>query len=118
MGANGTSGSALQGIDSGETRRKKSIGRKGSLLDAYLKIKPFVLTESLPNPFVAINEFQFNCEAVMREHEPFFSAGTVLVDLERVDANPGFEEGGGNRATGEREELVAGTVGGRGVDGR
>jgi hypothetical protein len=110
-------GSTLQGIYSGGSQRRKGIGRKYSLFGARLNMKSFTLTEPLPNPFVAINEFQFNCEAVVREHEPFFSAGTVLVDLERVDANLGFEEGGGNRTTGEREELVAGTVGGRGVGG-
>jgi hypothetical protein len=38
----------------------------------------------------------------MRESEPFFPAGAVLVDLKRVDATLGFEEGCGSRAVGER----------------
>ena len=45
----------------------------------------------------------------MREYEPFFSAGTILVHLERAHASLGFE-GGGNRVTGERERVVVGTV--------
>ena len=54
----------------------------------------------------------------MREPGPFFLTGAVLVDLERVDAYLGFEEGCGGFAVGEREGVAAGAVVGRGGDGR
>lgn len=52
----------------------------------------------------------------MRDHEPFFPTGTVLIG--RVDANLVFEEMGGNRVTGERGKVVAGIVVGHGGDSR
>ena len=52
-------------------------------------IRPFALTEFSQNPLVAINEFRFIREAVMRKHGPFFPRGIVLVG---IDINLGFEE--------------------------
>ena len=54
----------------------------------------------------------------MREFGPFFPTGAVLVDLPRVDANLGFEEGCGSRAVEEREGVAAGTVVGHGRNSR
>jgi hypothetical protein len=44
------------------------------------------------------------------DEEPFFPTGTVVVDLEGVDANLGLEEGSGILAVGERDGVVARTV--------
>ena len=46
----------------------------------------------------------------MSDEDPFFPTAAVLVDLERVDANLGLEEGGGSCAVGEREGVVARAV--------
>jgi len=41
----------------------------------------------------------------VREEDPFFPTGAVLVDLEWVDANLGLEERSGCRAT-RKSEVV------------
>jgi hypothetical protein len=52
-----------------------------------------------------------------REGVPSFVTGIVVVDLERVDADLGFEEGGRRCAVGERDKVVAGTAIAHGGDG-
>jgi len=62
------------------------------------------------SPLVTVNELRPIREAIMREEEPFFPTGAVLVDLERFDANLGLEEGGGSRAARRRDGVVPRTV--------
>jgi hypothetical protein len=84
-------------------KKKKAEGGSAHFSAHVVRIHPSRWRNLSKNPLAAINEFRLICEAVVREHESLFSASTVLVDLERVDANLGFEEGVENRVTGERE---------------
>ena len=56
-------------------------------------------------------------ESRTREGVPPFVTGIAVADLERVDADLGFEEGGRRGAVGEREKVVAGTAIVHGGDG-
>ena len=67
------------------------------------------------SPLVAVGEVGPVGESTVVDEEPFFPAGAVVSDLERVDANLGFEEGSGSEAVGKRDGVVARTVL---VDGR
>ena len=61
-------------------------------------------------PLVAVNELRSVREVVVPGEHPFFPAGPVVVDLEGVDANLWFEEGGRIRAVGKRDRVAARTV--------
>ena len=61
-------------------------------------------------PLAAVHDLRPVCEMNLPNEEPFFPAGTVVVNLQRVDANLGLEEGGGLRAGGERDRVVAGAI--------
>ena len=62
------------------------------------------------SPFAAINDLRPICDASVPEEEPFFPTGSVLVDLEWVDANLGLEERGGGCAVWESGMVVARAV--------
>ena len=58
-------------------------------------------------PLEAIHELRFTRKTpIMREEDPFLPTGTVLVDLERVDAELGLGIGGRRRTAGERDRVV------------
>ena len=62
------------------------------------------------SPFVAVNELRPIRKTIMRKEEPLLPTGTVIVDLEGVDANLGLEERGGSRAARKCEGVVTRTV--------
>jgi hypothetical protein len=98
---------------------KKKAERGSAHFSARVStIKPFAPTEPPQKLVCAVDEFRSICAAAMREHEPFFPTGIVLVDLERVGANLGFEERVGNRIAEKREGVMAGIVVGHGRESR
>ena len=80
--------------------KEESRERKCSLSGTRLNDKTLRADGTSPKLGCAIKEFRSVCAAVMREREPFWPTSTVLVDLERVGANLGFEERVGNRVLG------------------
>ena len=60
-------------------------------------------------PLAIVHDLRSVCETNLPDEEPFFPAGTVVVDLQSVDANLGLE-GGGLRAGEERDRVVAGAI--------
>ena len=62
------------------------------------------------SPLAAVNDLRSIWKTSMPEEEPFFPTGSVLVDIERIDADLGLEEGGGRGAVGEGKMVVARAV--------
>ena len=61
----------------------------------------------LPKPTCSLGELRPIRKATLRDEDPLFPAGTVLADLERVDADLRLEE--------EDRRLVVGEGGSRGT---
>lgn len=62
------------------------------------------------SPFVAVHEIRAVRKEIVRDEEPFFPAGAVLGDLERVNADLGLEEWSGSWAAGEGDGVIARAV--------
>ena len=61
-------------------------------------------------PPVAVDKLLPAREDTVRDEEPLLPAGSVLVDLEGVNANLGLEEGSRGWAVEERDGVIARTV--------
>ena len=58
------------------------------------------------SPLATIHDLRSICKTSMSEEEPLFPTGSVLVDLEWVDADLGLEEGGGGCAVWEGNRVI------------
>jgi hypothetical protein len=56
-------------------------------------MKSFTLTEPLPNPFVAINEFQFNCRQLYENTSHSSQPVSFLLTLSRLTQTWDLEKG-------------------------